>query len=209
MYNEVKDSGKRQEFLTGSVRDTDEGKGMPHLIAGEVFVKVNEYINSSVFEKTPSDVEALDSKIEVLLFSYSQVVSNREQNKLAIFKAIHLTCLLIGEEEGKSGHTAALKRLAIHYQNGAKKYNKNNWRKGQYVSRYYDSAMRHLWAFQEKKKDEDHLAALLWNLVAIVQTKIDVERKIITKELDDYPTLISEIIDTGATGVHGPTIEDK
>ena len=45
-------------------------------------------------------------------------------------------------EDGK--YNSAMRRLAQHYQNGAKKYAKNNWRKGQPISRYYDSAMRHL-----------------------------------------------------------------
>ena len=79
MFNEVKDSGKRQEFATGSVRDTDEGKGVPHLIAGEVFVKVKEYINSSIFQKIPCDEESLESKIETLLFAYSKIVSELKQ----------------------------------------------------------------------------------------------------------------------------------
>src|SRR3954470_1453827 len=58
-FTAVKDSGQRQEFSTGAVRDTQTGKGFPHLL--------------------PSH---------------------------------------------------ALLRLAKHFENGAKKYGKNNWRKG-------------------------------------------------------------------------------
>lgn len=115
-FNSVVDSGQRQNFQTGSVRDTDEGKGMPHLIP-----------------------------------------------------------------------PLALRRLAVHYQNGAKKYAKNNWRKGQPISRFYDSAQRHLWSFAEGKTDEDHLAAVLWNVVAIIQTQQDIEDGILPKELNDFP----------------------
>ena len=191
-FDNVKDSGKRQEFSTGSVRDTDEGKGTPNLVAWEAFLKVKDYKKSVIYPKILADGETLISKVETLLWRYSRFCYEKEENFLILLRAIDLTCLCIAETENYT-YTAAYKRLAEHYANGAKKYNKNNWRKGQYVSRYFDSAMRHLWAALEGKKDEDHLAALLWNLIAIVQTKIDVDKGILPEELDDFPYLISKI----------------
>ena len=193
-FKEVKDSGKREEFSTGSVRDTSEGKGAPHLIATEVFEVVKEYKNSPIYPQLSSGVNLL-SKIETLLWRYNRLVYAREEQDLIILRAIDLTCLAIAEDEKTYKYTDAYRRLAVHYYNGSKKYQKNNWRKGQFVSRYYDSAMRHLWAYQDGKREEDHLAALLWNLVAIVQTKIDVEKEILPQELDDFPFMISEIIE--------------
>lgn len=90
-------------------------------------------------------------------------------------------------------YTDAFRRLAIHYQNGAKKYNKNNWRKGQPISRYYDSAIRHAWAEQAGKKDEDHASAIFWNIVAIIQTKKDIKKGLLLKELDDFPFIIKDV----------------
>lgn len=113
-YSEVKDSGERQEFNTGSVRDTRDGKGRFDLI-------------------TP-----------------------------------------IG-----------LKRLAVHYENGARKYGDRNWEKGQPVSRYLDSAIRHLYAYLAGARDEDHLAAVAWNALAAIHTEQRVRDGALPKELDD------------------------
>lgn len=195
-FNEVKDSGKRQNFSTGSKRDTDEGKGNPHLIAGEVFNRVDEYYKKSgtcYGQEFSQNKSLLIEAIRTILFDYSKLVDNREDTISFIYEAIKLTCLLIAADEGCDSISVAYTRLAIHYQNGAKKYDKNNWRKGQPVSRYYDSDMRHLWKIEQDSQDEDHYAALLWNLVAIVQTKIDVERGILPEELNDYPFTLDEV----------------
>jgi len=203
-FKEVKDSGKRQQFSTGSVRDTDEGKGSPHLMATEVFLKVKEYKNSPIYPKINSS-EPLLGQIETLLWRYNTLVYVRKEQDLILLMAIDLTCIAISEDDGTYKYTSAYKRLAVHYFNGAKKYQKNNWRRGQFVSRYYDSAMRHLWAAQEGNKDEDHKGALLWNLVAIVQTKLDVEKELLPKELDDFPFTISETLPQNKI----PKINDK
>lgn len=62
----------------------------------------------------------------------------------------------------------ALKRLADHYANGAKKYKERNWEKGGPVSRFYASMFRHLMAWRNGEKDEDHLAALAWNAFCVM-----------------------------------------
>jgi hypothetical protein len=94
---QVVDSGKREEFATGSVRDTREGKGR--------------------FDLVPP---------------------------------------------------TALLRIAKHYEAGAKKYGDRNWEKGQPISRFYDSAFRHMLRYWAGDADEDHLAACVWNLTAIM-----------------------------------------
>lgn len=93
----TKDSGIREQFSTGSVRDTRVGKGRYDLI-------------------TP-----------------------------------------IG-----------LRRLAQLYERGAIKYGDNNWQKGQPVSRFVDSAIRHMFNYLEGDKSEDHLAACAWNCFAVM-----------------------------------------
>lgn len=62
----------------------------------------------------------------------------------------------------------ALMRLAQHYENGRDKYSERNWEKGMPISRYYDAAMRHLIKYGDGWNDEDHLAAVLWNVAAIM-----------------------------------------
>lgn len=113
---EVKDSGKREEFNTGSKRDTREGKGRFDLIPFEV-----------------------------------------------------------------------VEMLARHYENGAVKYGDNNWKKGQPISRYMDSAMRHLVKYWCGLVDEDHLISAIWNLFAIADTEERIAIGELPKELDDHP----------------------
>ena len=62
----------------------------------------------------------------------------------------------------------ALMRLAQHYENGAKKYGDRNWEKGQPLSRFLDSAARHLFRFLGGDRSEDHLSAVAWNVFAAV-----------------------------------------
>ena len=58
-----------------------------------------------------------------------------------------------------------LLRLAQHYENGAKKYERWNYRKGINLSSYIDSACRHLAKYQCGCDDEDHLAAAAFNVL--------------------------------------------
>jgi hypothetical protein len=112
----VKDSGKREEFSTGSVRDTREGKGRYDLVS-------------------------------------------------------HI----------------ALRRLAQHYENGALKYGDRNWEKGQPLSRYIDSALRHINNLLAGMTDEDHAAAAAWNVFAFIHTQELIIRGVLPAILDDMP----------------------
>lgn len=97
IYEKVKDSGNRQKFESGAVRDIQEGKGRFDLIP-----------------------------------------------------------------------PIAIKRLAKHYENGSKKYGDRNWEKGIPVSRCMDSCFRHLYNYMAGDYEEDHLAAAMWNIAAIM-----------------------------------------
>lgn len=63
----------------------------------------------------------------------------------------------------------AMMRLAKHYELGAVKYGDRNWEKGQPVYRFIDSAIRHIFKWAIGMRDEDHLSAAAWNLLAIVE----------------------------------------
>lgn len=64
--------------------------------------------------------------------------------------------------------TQMLFRLARHYENGALKYEPRNFEKGMPISRCVDAAMRHLIKYLAGWNDEDHLAAVCWNIAAIM-----------------------------------------
>jgi hypothetical protein len=114
MFSEVKDSGQRREFATGSVRDIREGKGRFDLLS-----------------------------------------------------------------------PIALTRLAIHTENGAKKYGDRNWEKGQTLSSYLDSCERHIVKYREGHRDEDHMAAAMWNVMAFIHTEEMIRRGRLPAELND------------------------
>lgn len=110
----LKDSGKRREFVTGSVRDDRTGKGRYDLLPAN-----------------------------------------------------------------------ALHQLAIQFELGAQKYGERNWEKGQPLSNYIDSGMRHIGCVMRGLTDEDHLRAALWNLAAAVETRERVKLGLLPPELDD------------------------
>lgn len=60
---------------------------------------------------------------------------------------------------------------AVHFETGAAKYGDRNWERGQPIQRYIDSALRHMFNYQEGRRDEDHLIAAAWNLLAAVTTE--------------------------------------
>lgn len=76
----------------------------------------------------------------------------------------------------------ALRRVADLYARGAEKYGDNNWHKGQPFSRTLASLERHLHQFKDGETDEDHLAAVVWNTLAIMHYQ-ETGRD----ELDDLP----------------------
>ena len=82
---------------------------------------------------------------------------------------------------------APLFRLARIYEDGAVKYEDNNWQKGQPLSRYVDSAERHLKKWRMGEHDEDHLAQCSWNLFALMWTEAAIAAGMLPKELDDIP----------------------
>lgn len=62
-----------------------------------------------------------------------------------------------------------LEELAKWLELGAAKYEQRNWEKGGIpFSRYFDSALRHLIKFQMGMEDENHLAAAIFNIMAII-----------------------------------------
>jgi len=61
-----------------------------------------------------------------------------------------------------------LRRLAVHYENGAIKYKPRNWEKGLSVAHCVDSLKRHMDQYIMGDKVEDHLAAVIWNAAAIM-----------------------------------------
>lgn len=75
-------------------------------------------------------------------------------------------------QEGKPRYDlvspAPLKRVAELMARGAVKYGDNNWTKGMPSSRFLASLMRHVEAYRLGERDEDHLAAVVFNAFAVM-----------------------------------------
>mgnify|MGYP006268690283 CR=1 FL=1 len=78
--------------------------------------------------------------------------------------------------------TEELMRVMQHYRKGGEKYGENNWKKGMNASVFYDSAQRHLMKWWMGEEDEDHLAAVVWNVMGAMWTQTN------KPELDDRKT---------------------
>ena len=83
--------------------------------------------------------------------------------------------------------TIALRRLAIHFENGARKYGKSNFMKGMTLSSLFDSAFRHLLAAAEGDDTEDHKSAAIWNLAVWIWMEDQINKGNLPAELADLP----------------------
>ena len=81
----------------------------------------------------------------------------------------------------------ALRRLALTLEAGAKHYADRNWEQGMNLSRFMDSALRHLFQHLEGRRNEDHLAHALWNVMAMILTEEAVDRGLLPADLADLP----------------------
>lgn len=80
-----------------------------------------------------------------------------------------------------------MRRLAMWYEAGSRKYADRNWEKGMPFSRYIDSAKRHIDKFIMGMDDEDHLSAAAWNILAIIH-----HEELGQTQFDDMPHYLSK-----------------
>jgi len=79
---------------------------------------------------------------------------------------------------------------ARYLELGAKKYGDRNWEKGQPLSRYLDSACRHLSKFMMGRRDEPHLLAVRWNIAAYLWTLNRIKNGDLPEALDDTGEIV-------------------
>jgi hypothetical protein len=58
--------------------------------------------------------------------------------------------------------------VAKHFEEGAKKYGPDNWKRGIPVWCYIDSAVRHYMKWCRGDNDEPHDRAFVWNLMCCI-----------------------------------------
>lgn len=143
----ILDSGTRKTFASGATRDVQEGKGRPTLIPLEV---ASNMIGGHL---TGGDC-----------------ILHNIQAFLKTKKTTYLYSVLRSFADiafGGSVETMLLE-VAIHFEQGAKKYGEGNWQKGLPVDCYMDSALRHYWKYRRGDKDEPHHRSFVWNIMCCV-----------------------------------------
>lgn len=148
---ELKDSGARTKFTTGAVRDIQEGKGRCDLL--------------------PLDV-------------VGEMLGDPELSEIEFFKEtkdIHhlLTAVQTFATRTNTDIYTLMLEVSKHFEDGAKKYGDNNWKKGIGLHYYISSGVRHFLKFKRGDTDEPHNRAFVWNLLCAVWTIIH------KPELDD------------------------
>lgn len=81
----------------------------------------------------------------------------------------------------------AMERLGHWMRKGAEKYEERNWEKGMPVSRCIASLYRHLVAYHKGCNEEDHLAAVMFNAMAIIHYEEMISRGNMDPRFDDMP----------------------
>lgn len=136
----ILDSGERQQFDTGAVRDIQEGKGRTDLMPLRVAAKVID--GDSILDDIGLFLDTGDTQ--------------------------HLYFALRTAARMFNGLADMFLEVAKHFEEGAKKYGENNWQKGLPVHCYIDSAVRHYLKWLRGDKDEPHDRAFVWNLMCCI-----------------------------------------
>ena len=147
---EIKDSGDRTLFESGAVRDMHEGKGRCDLLPLDVVADI--FLGSNSNPKY------------AFLFDYLYEFQNTHDKNALLVAVIKFAVQRWDDIE------TMLLEVSKHFEDGAKKYGDNNWRKGIPVNVYIDSAIRHFLKFLRGDTDEPHDRAFCWNLICAAWT---------------------------------------
>lgn len=150
----ILDSGDRTEFETGAVRDMREGKGRCDLLPLDV---ISDYF----YYMSRGEAKTQEFKLQRVFGHISNFMDEGEIDNL--FRAINAA------EPFRDTYDMLLE-VAKHFEEGAKKYGDNNWRKGIPVRCYIDSAVRHYLKYLRGDKDEPHDRAFCWNILCAIWT---------------------------------------
>ena len=84
-------------------------------------------------------------------------------------------------------------RLAKHYDRGCLKYGDRNWEKGIPLSKYWDSAIRHMLKAMMGFTDESHMTSALWNIACFMETRDRITLGLLPPSLYDIPNSFSGV----------------
>lgn len=143
------DSGAREEFNSGAVRDIDEQKGRCDLVPLEVV----------------ADLFSAGDCVSVSLKHIGQYIYDGHTASLISAMNNFILNVLCTDVP------TAILEVSMLYKQGLEKYGDRNWEKGIPLSSYINSAVRHLMKYLRGDADERHDRAFLWNLLCAVWTQ--------------------------------------
>jgi len=82
---------------------------------------------------------------------------------------------------------AAIFAVARVFEEGARKYTPRNFEQGMPLTRFVDSALRHIFKHLEGCRDEPHMAQAAWNLLAYIHIATQIQKGLLPEELNDLP----------------------
>ena len=146
----ILDSGNRRQFASGAVRDIQEGKGrcdlMPLDVVSQYYYDIGLDIASCIFK---------------LIWHFKT-----SGNTVHLLEILKYFC----EDRWNKDCNTMFLEVSKHFEEGAKKYGPDNWRKGIPVHCYIDSAVRHYLKFLRGDQDEPHDRAFCWNIMCAIWT---------------------------------------
>lgn len=92
----------------------------------------------------------------------------KEMKKVRRFKTGAVRCRTDGEGRYDLLSPHAIHRLALVFEEGAKKYSDRNWERGIPEGDLIDHALRHIFQHMMGDTSEDHIGHAFWNLGAIL-----------------------------------------
>ena len=190
----VLDSGSREEFDTGSVRDTRAGKGRFDLLPRVALLRVGWAFLSA---------EDRDHAAQAAYFALRAIGANNTIDPDMLGRSIDHGLRYVAGEGISIGQTdpfamcekpgpfftavpaEGVLAVAKVFEEGAIKYAERNWELGQPVARMADSALRHSFKTLAGWTDEPHPAQAAWNWLAILHMEY------YHPELNDLPWAVA------------------
>ena len=175
------DKNKLEDFGTGAKREDKSGKGRYDLIPGDVMQDFEDYVEKEFTRcegviKSPTEVDVSSSA-----YFNDWQDENNYYKFIVNVTAWNFVRIPIDKDEMtyvefRKGFYEMRKALAKHYEEGAKVHGVDNWKKGLpiYGSErggcFLDSMRRHTDQMLQRKTDEPHAVAALWNAFCAVWT---------------------------------------
>lgn len=192
---ETKKTGARETYASGSVRDTEEGKGAFGLLPLDALDYVEGTLSSegkwmqgilATYPATSERILLRHALLDLRMAGMALWRGEEYRARLALSRAIiwGLWAIEARETAGTPDDPnlsvkwplvlpfPGLLRVAQLYQRGAKNYLPRNWERGQPTIRVFSSGLRHGYQAQYGLRDEDHDAALVWNCLALLTYSI-------------------------------------